>query len=176
MNLNEAKKLMRYFSFDVVAEIEKYCDCSFDDLNIYIKFSTMMEKRIGICQHIKSKQRVNLKYSLKWIKENLDNPGQLKSLCVHEVCHILHPNHKKHFHFLRERMCLKFDLPIDDCRESKTVPGRYKAVCKDCGLVHHRYYRSKKDWCCACIKVYNPSKILIFTKPNEEAKKEWSEC
>jgi len=106
-----------------------------------------------------NKQFNYLKFSVPFIEVN-DDKRCLEVLVIHEVCHLVVPNHSKDF----KRLCKQFgdDVPDGACFSFKgfIAPiGKYHARCKKCGQVYSRARTCPPPKSRSCYKCNEP---LIF--------------
>lgn len=111
----------------------------------------------------------NITYSIPFIEANLNLPIALRFLIIHEVCHIVYPNHGKDF----KKLCKQNGLDskkgkIYDATLTNEIKRNWFAKCSTC---HHKFQRfnkpKRKRSCPYCSSSFNPIYELIFYSTEE---------
>ena len=156
--------------FNSLRDVQKTAEELFElhalsDKGWVFKFDNAV-RRFGCCRP--KKKEISL--SKKIVQLNLDyNPEKVHDTILHEIAHALvHINYGpvKHAHGWEwKQTCINIGANPERCysaSEVKTIQGKHKYVCKNCGreVFTHRKKRTQTA-CGKCCRTYNNNKFSL---------------
>ena len=168
MNLNDTQAWMRSLTFNLAKEIA-------DTTDLIVEFNERLWRTWGDCETRRNDSSFVpiIRYSIPFIRGNLENRLALRYLCVHEVCHLVEGGHGWKF----ERLCRIHGLDaeqglVQNATHTNPVKGNWVAECPSC---HRKSYRCSKPTCklscCKCDTKYNPAHHLNYHNRTTERNK-----
>lgn len=117
------------------------------------------KRRFGCC-HYTTKT-----ISLSWELVQLNDESRVKNTILHEIAHAL-VGHRHGHDSVWRRKAREIGCDGNRCysrNDTEIVKGKYKAVCPQCGYVHHRHRKPKTVKACGvCSRVFDKSRVLLF--------------
>lgn len=119
--------------------------------------------RAGQCRY--SVKEIGISY--RWVAMN--DEKHVRNTILHEIAHALVGAEHGH-DWVWKQKARQIGCTGDRCTspEAKKVPGKYRAVCPNCGHVHYRHRASKRmnDYACAAPGCYGPKmqRALTFSQ------------
>lgn len=165
MDLTETKEWMRKLTIELALKI-----AGRDELKIV--FKERWRRTHGRCTTLNSNPNYTptIAYSIPFIEVNLHLPTALRFLVIHEVCHLVHPNHG----YLFERLCRQNGLDsrkgaVSLATHTIEPKGDWIAKCPTCNRTHYKFSQPKRQCSCYyCSNSYNSAHELIFSNPSRE--------
>lgn len=139
----------------IPAMVEKIADENMLPLPT-VELSYRMTTKWGSCNQHKRQIKLNARFC------ELNSIEVVHDLILHELAHLLEPDHKSGF----ENLCNEMGIPLHiymNHPEYKAVEGKYKYQCFDCGHISTSQKRWKRKRLCGKCSPhgYNEKFVLV---------------